>query len=299
MSAICLSFPWDTQIGRNLATALGAAHGNVGIHRFPDGETLVRIEDDCAAKNVVLVCGGQNPNAGALPLYFAAHSARVMGAKSVGLVAPYLAYMRQDTVFHPGEAVSASAYGKFLSGIFDWIATVDPHLHRLKSLDEVFSIPAACVSSMPAVSDWIAANVTNPVIIGPDAESAQWASSVAARLGIPWTVLQKTRTGDRRVSLSFPDGEILRGRSPVIVDDIASSGHTLIEVAKRVRALSTGPVTCVVVHALLEPGAEMAIRAAGVASFVSTNTVTHASNGIDVVPLLGERIRATLRGMAS
>jgi ribose-phosphate pyrophosphokinase len=297
MNAICLSFPWDVQIGRNLATALGAAHGNVGIHRFPDGETLVRIDVDCAGKNVILVCGGQNPDAGALPLCFAAHSARAMGAKNVGLVAPYLAYMRQDTTFHAGEAVSARAYGKFLSATVDWMTTVDPHLHRVKSLDEVFSIPAACVSSMPAVSEWIAANVTNPVIVGPDAESTQWASSVAARLAAPWTVLQKTRTGDRQVSLSLPDPEILRGRSPVIVDDIASSGHTLIEVAKRLRSLSTGPVTCVVVHALLEPGAEMAIRAAGVSSFVSTNTVAHASNAIDVVPLLAERILATLREM--
>jgi ribose-phosphate pyrophosphokinase len=294
LSAICLSFPWDTEIGRNLATALGAAHGNVGIHRFPDGETLVRIDDECAAKDVLLVCGGQNPNAGALPLYFAADAARAMRAASVGLVSPYLPYMRQDTTFHPGEVVSARAYGRFLSGLVDWIATVDPHLHRVKSLDEVFSIPTECVSSMPAVSDWIAANVSNPVIVGPDAESTQWASSVAARLGAPWTVLQKTRTGDREVSLSVPEPDILRDRSPVIVDDIASSGHTLIEVAKRLQSLSTRPVTCVVVHALLEPGAEMAIRAAGVARFVSTNAVTHATNAIDVVPLLAERVRMAL-----
>jgi ribose-phosphate pyrophosphokinase len=298
MNALCLSFPWDAAFGRSLANVLGAAHGDLGVHRFPDGETLVRLDENCAQRSVILVCGGQNPNAAALPLYFAAHTARAMGARSVGLVAPYLPYMRQDMAFHQGEAVSASAYGKFLSGIFDWVATVDPHLHRVKSLDEVFSIPAACVSSMPAVSEWIAGNLASPVIIGPDAESTQWASSVAGRLGVPWTVLQKTRAGDREVSLSLPDPAILRGRTPVIVDDIASSGHTLIEVAKRLQSLSTGPVTCVVVHALLEPGAEMAIRAAGVASFVSTNTVTHASNAIDVVPLLAERIRASARGSA-
>jgi ribose-phosphate pyrophosphokinase len=147
---------------------------------------------------------------------------------------------------------------------------------------------------MPAVSEWIAANVSSPVIVGPDEESAQWASSVAASLAIPWTVLHKTRTGDRQVSLSLPDPGVLRGRSPVIVDDIASSGRTLVEAAKRLRSLSTNPVTCVVVHALLEPGAEPAIQAAGVARFVSTNTVAHASNAIDVVPLLAERVRSML-----
>jgi ribose-phosphate pyrophosphokinase len=295
VSTLCLSFPWEAALGRALAKALGATHGDLGIHRFPDGETLVRIDDVCEGKDVILVCGGQNPNAGAMPLYFAADAARALRAANVGLVAPYLAYMRQDTAFHPGEAVSARTYGRFLSDMFDWVTTVDPHLHRLKSLDEVFSVPASCVSSMPAVSEWIATHVTNPVIVGPDAESAQWASSVAARLGAPWTVLQKTRTGDREVSLSFPHPEIIRGRAPVIVDDIASSGHTLIEVARQLQSLTTRPVTCVVVHALLESGAEMAIRAAGVASFVSTNTVAHATNAIDVVPLLAEQVRASLR----
>lgn len=295
MSAICFAFPRDEHVGRGLAKALGVTRGDIGIHRFPDEETLVRLDGECAKRSVIFVCGGPDPNASALPLSFAAHAAREMGASRVGLIAPYLPYMRQDTKFHPGEALSARAYGRFLSSVFDWMITVDPHLHRMKSLDEVFSIPASCVSSMPAVSEWIAANVSDPVIVGPDAESAQWASSVAASLGIPWTVLHKTRTGDRQVSLSLPDPHILRGRSPVIVDDIASSGRTLMEVAKRLRSLSTAPVTCIVVHALLESGAEAAIRDAGVARFVSTNTVAHASNGIDVVPLLAERVRLLLR----
>ena len=296
MNAICFSFPQDAQIGRGLAEALGAAHGELEIHRFPDDETRVRLAADCSNKNVILVCGGHGPNANALPLSFAAHAARAMGADKIGLVAPYLAYMRQDTQFREGEAVSALAYAQFLSKTFEWIVTVDPHLHRIKSLDEIFSIPAACVSSTPAMSDWIAANVEDPVIIGPDSESLQWASSVARRIGVPWTVLHKNRTGDRQVSVSLPDPEILRGRSPVIIDDIASSGRTLVEAVRGLKSLTSRPVTCVVVHALLAPDAESAIRAAGVARFVSTNTVTHATNAIDVVPLLVERIHALMKG---
>ena len=291
MSAICFSFPNDVRIGRGLAAALEAAHGDLDIHCFPDGETRVRLDAECTNKRVILVCGGHDPNVSALPLLFAAHAARAMGAREVGLVAPYLAYMRQDSGFHPGEAVSALAYGRFLSGSFDWIATVDPHLHRIRRLDEIFSIPALCISSMSAVSDWIAANVSDPVIVGPDAESTQWASSVAQHLGVPWTVLQKTRTGDRQVSVSLPDPQALRGRSPVIVDDIASSGRTLAEAVTALRSLTSQAVICVVVHALLAPDAESVIRSRGVARFVSTNTVAHATNAIDVVPLLAERIR--------
>ncbi|HEU5133504.1 MAG TPA: ribose-phosphate diphosphokinase [Steroidobacteraceae bacterium] len=294
MSAVCFSFAQDAHIGRSLARAIGAEHHDVEIHRFPDGETRVRLPVECAGKCVILVCGGHHPNTSALPLFFAAHAARAMGASRIGLVAPYLAYMRQDTAFHAGDAVSARAYGQFLSRCFDWIVTVDPHLHRIRSLDEIFSIPAVNMSSMPAMSDWIAANVKDPVIIGPDSESTQWASSVAQSMGVPWTVLHKIRTGDRQVSVSLPDPGLLRDRSPVIIDDIVSSGRTLVEAANGLRSLTSRPVTCVVVHALLAPEAEAAIKAAGVGRFVSTNTVAHASNAIDVVPLLAERIRALL-----
>ena len=295
MSTICFSFPRDAQVGGNLARAIGAEHHNAEIHRFPDDETRVRLDAGCAQRNVILLCGGHDPNTSALPLFFAAHAARAMGARKIGLVAPYLAYMRQDTSFHPGEAISALAYAQFLSASFDWIVTVDPHLHRIRSLDEIFSVPALCISSMPAVSDWIAANVHDPVIVGPDSESIQWASSVAGRIGVPWTVLHKTRTGDRQVAVSLPEPEILRGRSPVIIDDIASSGRTLVEAANGLRSLSSHPLTCVGVHALLEQDAERAIEGAGVARFVSTNTVAHATNAIDVVPLLAERIRPLLQ----
>ena len=295
MSAICFSFRQDAHVGRSLARLVDAEHFEVEIHRFPDGETRVRLPADCAKKYVILVCGGRDANSNALPLSFAAHAARAMGASRIGLVAPYLAYMRQDTRFHPGEAISALAYGQLLSESFDWMVTVDPHLHRIKSLDEIFSIPTECVSSVPAMSEWIAANVGQPVIIGPDSESMQWASSVAQRIGAPWTVLQKIRTGDRKVSVSLPDPELLRGRSPVIIDDIASSGRTLVEAVNGLRSLASRPVTCVVVHALLTPDAEAAIQAAGVARFVSTNTVAHATNAIDIVPLLADRIRRLLQ----
>jgi ribose-phosphate pyrophosphokinase len=292
MNAICFSFPEDGQVGRELARTLGVEHGVLDIHEFPDGETRVTLRGECTHREVILVCGGGEANIRALPLYFATLTARALGAVKVGLVSPYLAYMRQDTQFHAGESVSALAYGRFLSSAFDWLVTVDPHLHRLKSLDAAFSMPNKCVSAMPAVADWIAAKVANPVLVGPDLESRQWTEAVAARLDAPWTVLEKTRTGDRQVSVTLPDPTLLRGRAPVIVDDIASSGRTLVETLNALHGLTSAPLTCVVVHALFAPGAESDIRAAGVAHLVSTNTVPHATNAIDVVPLMAEAIRS-------
>lgn len=288
---ICLSFPALESFGSALAKRLGAGHATIDIHRFPDEETRIRLGADCAGKRVILVGGGRDPNPQALPLHFAAHAARDMGAKSVGLAAGYLPYMRQDRQFAAREAVSARAYADFLSHAFDWLATVDPHLHRIHALDEVFTIPAVRVSSMPAVAAWIGRNVPDAIVVGPDEESRQWVESVAQRLGFPWTTLNKHRTDDRQVTVSVPDPDLLRGRSPVILDDIASSGHTLAEAARALRSAGSAPVTCIVVHALIGEGDETALRACGIDRLVSTNTIPHHTNAIDVIPLLAEAVQ--------
>jgi ribose-phosphate pyrophosphokinase len=198
--------------------------------------------------------------------------------------------MRQDTRFRPGQARSAHAFGRFLSSTVDWLITVDPHLHRLHGLDDVFSIPARSLSAMGAVADWVGRNVQNPILIGPDQESAQWAERVAATLSAPWAVLEKVRSGDRNVSVTLPDPALVRDHNPVVIDDIVSSGHTLMEVVSGLRRLGSRPPTCVTVHGLFDTDTEVAIRNAGAARIVSTSTVPHASNQIDVAALIAEAV---------
>jgi ribose-phosphate pyrophosphokinase len=199
--------------------------------------------------------------------------------------------MRQDHRFDPGQSVSARSYAEFLSTIFDSLITVDPHLHRIHELESIFSIPAVAISAMPAVAEWIRANVPNPVLIGPDMESAQWVEPVASALNAPCVVLEKTRKGDRNVSVTHVPPEAVRGRAPIVLDDIASSGHTMAEVLQRLASIGVHDATCVVVHAVLAEGAEASLRAAGAKRVVSTNTVPHATNQIDVAPLLAAGLK--------
>lgn len=294
MKPLLFHFPDDAKLAAALAARLDAESGVLEWHRFPDGESLITLHSDCAQREVILVCGWRDPDAKALPFYFAATTARELGARRVGLVAPYLAYMRQDTRFNPGEARSAAAFARLLSASIDWMVTVDPHLHRFVSLDEVFGIPATAVSSMPAVAEWIAAHVPDPVLIGPDSESTQWAERIATHLGVPWVVLTKERRGDTDVCVSPPDAAQLSGRTPVIVDDIASSGHTLAATLEALRALGARAATCVIVHALFARGAEATVRAAGAGTIVSTNTVAHPTNRIEVAPLIAAAVRQHL-----
>jgi ribose-phosphate pyrophosphokinase len=100
---------------------LGGATGLVQVHRFPDGEGRVRITGALGGEDVVLVAGLDRPDEKVVPLLFAAATARDLGAASVGLVAPYLPYLRQDRRFRGGEGVSARYFCRLLSSEFDWV----------------------------------------------------------------------------------------------------------------------------------------------------------------------------------
>jgi ribose-phosphate pyrophosphokinase len=230
---------------------------------------------------VILVCSMDRPDPKFLPLVFAAHTARDLGASRVALVAPYLCYMRQDKRFHAGEAVTSASFARLVSAVFDALITVDPHLHRYHSLAEIYSIPTAVVHSAAPVADWIARNENNPLLIGPDIESEQWVSEVAGMIGAPYRVLSKERLGDRNVKIAIPDIRGFREHTPVLIDDIVSSGRTMIEAAQQLRAQGLRAPTCIAVHALLSAEAYRSLKdAAG--QVVSTNAVVHDSSAIEI-----------------
>jgi ribose-phosphate pyrophosphokinase len=110
------------------------------IRCFPDRETYVRITSNVRNKEVIIIRSLNDPNAKTIELILLCNTLRENGAKRVGLIAPYLAYMRQDKQFKSGEGISAKYYAALLSKYFDWFITVDPHLHRINSLRQIFSI---------------------------------------------------------------------------------------------------------------------------------------------------------------
>lgn len=281
MTALIIPLPGNEAFADRLAQALPGDRGMIETRAFPDGETYLRIQSDLSGRTVILVATLDRPDPKTLPLLFAADVARDLGAAKLVLVAPYLAYMRQDTRFRSGEAITSVAFAKLISRAFDALVTVDPHLHRYASLGAIYSIPTQVAHAAPQLAAWIAENVSAPILIGPDSESEQWVSDVAARAGAPYRVLQKHRLGDQQVEISIPDLHGLVDRTPVLVDDIVSSGRTMIETARQLRAQGFSPPTCVAVHALFAADAE---RELGVVAgqLVSTNSVLHRSNAIDV-----------------
>ena len=126
MSPLVFHLPGDEVFADSFVDAVRADLGALSLHRFPDGESLVRLDADVAGREVVLVASLARPDDITLPLLFAADAARDLGASRVLLAAPYLAYLRQDRRFHAGEAITSRTYAALLSNAFDGLATVDP-----------------------------------------------------------------------------------------------------------------------------------------------------------------------------
>ncbi|HEY8049410.1 MAG TPA: ribose-phosphate diphosphokinase [Ramlibacter sp.] len=294
MAVKVLAWP-ATRLGPQLAAALGCECSDLQLHRFPDGETLVRIATDVKGEAVVIAASLDRPDDKLLPLAFAADAARELGATRVVLVAPYLAYMRQDSRFHAGEAVTSRTFARLLSSTFDALVTVDPHLHRWASLAQIYAVPSRIVPSAPAIAAWIAQNVAQPLIVGPDAESEQWVAEVARLADAPYTVLEKQRRGDLDVDVHLRDALVGETGAPVLVDDIVSTGHTLVAAAQALHATGLRDPIAVGVHVLADAPELAAIRAAGVSLLVSCDTVEHPTNHITLVPELARAVRAELK----
>lgn len=293
MTPMLLAWPGEEALGVGLRRGLQAEPVVFEMRRFPDGETYLRIDSDVQGRPVVLVCTLREPDVKLLPLLFMADTLRELGACEVGLVAPYLAYMRQDMRFRAGEALTSASFARLISARFDWLVTVDPHLHRRQSLGEIYTIPTAVVHAAPLLAEWIRAHVRAPFVIGPDAESEQWVSAVATAVPCPHVVLEKVRHSDRAVTVSqIPEIRRWAGYTPVLIDDIIASARTMIESVGQLRAAGHSAPICLGVHAVFAPGAYEALRAAGAARVVTTNSIPHDSNAIDLSAALLEPVRA-------
>lgn len=294
MNAVVLSLPGNDRIANRIGASLGLDVSSVGVHRFPDGEARVRLNRSVAGKAVVLVATLDRADDKILPLLFTAATARDLGARSVGLVAPYLAYMRQDRQFEPGEGVSARHFAQLLSQAVNWLVTVDPHLHRTSALGELYTVPTSAVASAPLLAEWIGTHVESPVIIGPDGESAQWVGSVADRIQAPHVLLQKRRSGDKAVALTLPDLRACVGRQPVLLDDIIASGGTMLAATRLLRLGGWPKPVCLGVHAVFAGNAYLSLLQAGAMQVVTCNTISHPSNQLDVSPLLAGSVAQNL-----
>ncbi|MGA0840180.1 MAG: ribose-phosphate diphosphokinase [Pseudomonadales bacterium] len=290
-----LTFPDDCARGRDLADRLGVEFDAIDLHHFPDGESRLRLPA-ALAPQVVIVRSLDRPNEKLVEILMAALAARESGATEVTLVAPYLAYMRQDAAFQPGEVVSQRWIGQLLATHFDIIVTVDPHLHRVGSLSEaVPARTAVIVPAAPAIGAFLRERAPGAVLVGPDSESAQWVAAVASAAALDYAVADKERHGDRSVSVALPLRSFA-GERVVLVDDLVSTGRTLVEAGRALMRAGARRVDVMATHALFVGDAIAELRAAGIVEIWSTDTVRHPTNALSLTPDIADFLNKILRG---
>jgi ribose-phosphate pyrophosphokinase len=288
-AAHILTFPESHSLGAATAARIGAPLSVADLHRFPDGETRVRLPAELP-ESVVILRSLDGPNEKLIELLLAARTARELGVRHLALVAPYLCYMRQDVAFVPGEAVSQRIVGRFLAELFDSVVAVDPHLHRVRELRE--AVPAGkcvAVSAAPAIGSFLRSQLDDAVVVGPDEESAQWVKTVARHAGWRYAVARKSRSGDRRVTVTLPE-ESFAGCTVVLVDDMISTGHTIAGCARSLLERGARAVYCAVTHALGGNETIRMLHGAGVEKVWSTDSVASSRGVIETAPLLAAAI---------
>jgi len=278
-------------LGHLIAKKSKKKYSNLIVDKFPDNELRIRFDSNLRSKNVVLVQSFyRNISDCIVEVIFAAKTAYELGAKNVTLVAPYFPYLRQDKRFHEGEAVSQSIIASLIDKYFDAIYVMDPHLHRKNKLEYVFKIKSKKLTANNQIADYIKKHIKNPVVIGPDEESYKWAKNVAEIIGAESRILNKKRYSSYHVKIKLNKKIDLRNKNVVIVDDIISTGHTILETAKILRKLGAKSIYCICVHGIFVDEALSKLKKARI-KVVSTNTIPSKVAKIDVSEVIGEGLK--------
>lgn len=277
-------------LAKNLAKNLKASYIKTQLKIFPDGESKITISSKPKKNKIIVVQSTYPPVDSNLFHVLSLISKAKEYSSNVTAVIPYMGYARQDREFLPGEIVTMKFIAKLLKAVgASRIIVVDIHSHI--ALNQ-FKIPSKNVSAIPQLVKYFKKlKLKNPIVISPDLGGMQRAKQFAEIYGTNFIALKKQRnrkTGKIQIKTTKING--LEGRDLILVDDMISTGGSIIKATEFLKKQKCKRVFVACTHALLRENAENKIKKSGVSKIVSTNTIPGNTALVDVSKIIAKAI---------
>jgi len=271
------------KLAAKVAWDLGENLSPIETRRFPDGERYIRIKGEVPKEVVVIQSTGYPQDENLMELFLLLKNLKSLGVERTRVVIPYFGYGRQERRFKSGEAVSAVIVAELLEAAgASEIYSINLHEKNIK---EFFNIPVHEISAMPMIANYINEQIDDPMIIGPDKGALGFAEEISGILKCDCDYLDKTRISPEKVEMK-PKNLDVKGRDVVIIDDIISTGGTIVSASRILNDLGANKVIVGCVHPILVEDALLKIFAAGVDDVFATDTLKSDVSTISVAPLV-------------
>lgn len=262
-------------LAEKIARVLGKKLSPVEIFVFPDGEKRIRIQEKVLDKDCVIIQSASiPPDENYMELFIMIDALKRSGAKSVKTLIPYLGYQRQDHIFREGEAVSLEVIAEILTKVgMTELFSFDLHSPKIP---EIFSVPVSQLSALPLFAERIKKdfNLNEIVLVSPDMGGIRRIKQVSESLGnIPFATIEKNRDlANGEINDSGLTGDV-RGKVAIIVDDMISTGITIVEAANLLIENGAARVFTFATHAILARHADKILQESKVERIVVSDTV--------------------------
>jgi len=288
--------PSSLNLAQKISKILNVPLVKVRTKRFPDGEFYFKFEENIAGENLLIVQSLYPPqDSHAMELFIILHTARDLGAETIKVFAPYLAYSRQDERYLEGECLSAAMVAEVLEKLgADTVYTIDVHNENVLKM---YKIPIYNLTASGELARYFAKKgLENPLVISPDEEelAIRRVKHAAKVLGTDWDSLEKKRDRYTGEIITYAKDLNVQGRDAIIIDDIISTGKTIANAAKILKDQGAKRIFVGVSHALLLGDSVRIIRESGVEEIAGTDSVVNDYAKVSVAPIFVRALKGEI-----